>query len=129
MAIAIEYRRLGRLPTCIGNERIRVTADGQVAHSRNVVECAEGQAWSAEWTTSGRLDAPALAALEQDIRGSGLLEMAPQSIDDTAEGGVREELDVTLDERDYHWVVENVPAPALRAVVARLRGVVRSTTR
>ena len=37
--LTLEYRRIGRLPTCIGNERIRIAADGEVSHSRNTVEC------------------------------------------------------------------------------------------
>lgn len=129
MGIGIEYRRTGRLPTCIGNERIRIGEDGQVFHSRNTVECDDGQTWSSDWTAVGRLDAAAMASLADDLRASGILGLAARSTDDTAEGGAREEIDLTIDGRKYHWVVQNAAAPAFRAVVARLWGVVHSLAR
>ena len=88
--MTLEYRRIGRLPTCVGNERIRVTADGGVSHSRNTVECeseAEAQ-WSASWRTAGKLDAAAMARLTQQIIDTGVLGLEPESIV-VAEGGTR----------------------------------------
>lgn len=128
-AVALEYRRIGRLPTCIGNERLRVSDDGRVFHARNTAECAKGQVWSAPWREIGRLDASALASLADDARASGILNEPAAAIDDTAEGGSREELDLTLDGKTFHWVVQNADAPAFRTVVTRLWSVFHSLSR
>src|SRR6476661_1198360 len=111
--MTIVYRRISRLPTCIGNERIRVAGDGEVSHSRNTAECEEGSAgWSAPWRAVGRLDAAAIARLEQQVAGTGVLELESESIDESAEGGTREEMDLAIGERDRHVVVENTDVPA-----------------
>jgi hypothetical protein len=121
--MTVEYRRLGRLPTCIGNERIRVASNGDVAHSRNTVECETDAAWSAPWRLVGRLDAAAVTQLGQQIIDTGILGVEPESIDETAEGGTREEMDIAIDGRDYHFVAENTDRPPFRAVVKLLWGV------
>jgi hypothetical protein len=124
MAPTLEYRRIGQLPTCIGNERIRIAGDGRVSYSRNTVECDEGTAWSAPWRDVGWLDDAALARLREQITGSGLLELPAESIDETAEGGRREEIDLTINERKYHFVVQNVEASPFRTVVKLLWGII-----
>ena len=123
MALVIEYRRIGRLPTCIGNERIRIEGDGRVLHSRNTAECEPGMLWSAPWQTAGTLDVSALARLEQQIVETGVLQLPAQSIDDATEGGKREEIDLVLDGRSYRVVVENTDLPSFRAAVGLLWGV------
>lgn len=127
--LAIEYRRIGQLASCIGNERIRIARDGSVSHSRNFIECEEGKPWSESWHNVGRLDAAAMMQLAQRIVDSGVLELAPESIAEAAEGGKREEMDVTLDEREYHFVVQNADPPAFRTVVTLLWGVMFSLAR
>ena len=121
--MTVEYRRIGRLPTCIGNERIRIAADGEVSHSRNTVECEPDVTWSAPWRPVGRVDAAALARLAQQIIDTGILGLQPESIDETAEGGTREEMDIAIAEREYRFVAENTAPPPLRAVVKLLWGV------
>jgi hypothetical protein len=122
--MSIEYRLISLLPTCVGNERIRIAADGRVSYSRNTVECDEGTAWSAPWRDVGWLDDAALLRLREQITGSGLLELPSESVDETARGGRREEIDLTIDERKYRFVVQHVEAPAFRMVAKLLWGIV-----
>jgi hypothetical protein len=122
--MTVEYRSIGRLPTCVGNERIRIASDGEVSHARNTVECEPGSAWSASWRTAGRLDAGAMARLEREIADTGVLSLNPETIDETAQGGRREELDLVIGDREYHFVAENTDPPPFRAVVQLLWGVV-----
>ena len=121
--MTVEYRSIGRLPTCVGNERIRITGDGEVSHSRNTGECESDAIWSAPWRPVGRLEAAGLMRLTQQIIDTGILGVEPESIDETAEGGTREELDIAIDEREYHFVAENTDPPPFRAVVKLLWGV------
>jgi hypothetical protein len=123
VGITLEYRRIGRLPTCIGNERIRISSDGEVSHSRNTVECESEAEWSASWRTAGRLDATAMARLTQQIIDTGILGLEPESIDESAEGGTREEMEIALGEKEYRFVAENTDPPPFRAVVKLLWGV------
>lgn len=116
----VEYRSIGRLPTCVGNERIRIHSDGEVSHSRNTVECDPGSAWSAPWRSAGRIDAAAMARLSRQIVETGVLGLSPQTIDQQAQGGRREELDLSIDGRDYRFVAENTDPPPFRAVVTLL---------
>jgi hypothetical protein len=121
--MTLEYRRIGRLPTCIGNERIRITGDGEVSHSRNTVECEPGAEWSASWRPVGKLDAAAMARLTQQIIDTRVLESDPESIDETAEGGTRQEMDIAIGEREHHFVAENTDPAPFRAAVRLLWGV------
>jgi hypothetical protein len=118
--LTLEYRRLRRLPTCIGNERIRITREGQLSHSRNVVECETGSDWSAPWRTVGTLDDRAMARLAQEIVDTGILELPLESSDESAEGGSREELDLSIHGRELHFVAENTAPPQLHAVTKLL---------
>jgi len=124
--LAIEYRQISQLPTCIGNERIRISHDGRVWHSRNSMECEAGELWSDAWHSVGQLDAAALTRLRRQILDSGLLELVPQSVAATAEGGTREEMDVAIDDREYHFVVQNTEQPPFREIVSLLWGVMFS---
>ena len=124
MSLTIEYRRIGLLPTCLGNERIRIARDSMVSHARNTVECENGERWSAPWRDIGRLDPTAVTLLEQQIVDTGILGIEPESIDESTEGGTREEMDIAIGEREYHFVAENTAPPPFRAVVKLLWGVV-----
>ncbi len=121
--MTLEYRRIGLLPTCLGNERIRIASDGLVSHARNTVECDSGEPWSAPWRPVGRLDAAAMARLTQQIIDTGVLGLEPESIDESAEGGTREEMEIALGEREYRFVAENTDPPPFRTVVKLLWGV------
>ena len=119
----IEYRLISLLPTCLGNERIRITDDGEVSHSRNTVECERGERWSASWRTVGQLDPAAMAVLTGKVVATGLLDLPADSIDESAQGGKREEIDLTVDGGERHFVVQNTNPPPFRAVVQLLWGV------
>ena len=121
--MTVEYRRIGRLPTCIGNERIRIAADGEVSHSRNTVECESDVTWSAPWRPVGRLDATALTRLAQQIIDTGILGLEPESIDEAAAGGTRQEMDIAVGGREYRFVAQNTDPRPFRAVVKLLWGV------
>jgi len=118
----IEYRRIGLHPTCIGNERIRLEGDGRLYYAKNSRECAEGQRWSDEWRFVGRVGASALAAFLTSINESGVVNLPESTVDASAEGGKREELDVCIDGAVYRCSLENAEHPAFSDVVRRLRG-------
>ena len=118
--MSIEYRLVSLLPTCLGNERIRIAGDGRVSYSRNTAECDEGTMWSAPWRDVGWLDDAALLRLREQITGTGLLELPSESIDEAAQGSRREEIDLTIDQRKYRFVVQNAEAPPFRTVVKLL---------
>jgi hypothetical protein len=124
--LSLEYRMIGLLPTCIGNERIRLEPDGQVYHSRNTRECDDGQLWSSELRPVGRLEVTVVAALLQQIRSSGVLALPAESVAETVEGGKREELDLTLDDAERHFVVQNMYLPAFREAVRALVSTVQA---
>ena len=121
--LVVEYRKIGLLPTCIGNERIRV-AGSRVSYARNTRECEPDERWSDEWRIIGELTADAAAALAAEIRDSGLLRSRPESIDDTAEGGKREEISLTIDDVTYEFVVQNTEHAEFRRAVRALYGAI-----
>jgi hypothetical protein len=129
MALAVEYRRIGQLPTCIGNERIRIAVNGRVDHSRNTAECDPGVQWSTPWRAVGRIDDAAMAQLQRQIIETGVLSLAAEATADSVEGGRREELDLTVDGRERHIVLQNTESPAFRAAVQLLWGVMFSLER
>lgn len=118
--VVIEYQRIGLLPTCLGNERLRILADGVIEHSVNSRECEAGELWSSDWQEAGRLDGTALVRLRAAISDSGLLVLPPAMIDEDVDGGKREELRVSIDGADHCFVAQNSDPPALRAVVRLL---------
>ena len=124
MDLTIEYRRIGLLPTCLGNERIRIAGDGLVSHARNTVECDNGEKWSAPWRPVGTLEAAALTRLTQQVVDTGITGLEPESIDEAADGGTREEMDIVIQDREYHFVAQNTDPPPFRAVVKLLWGAI-----
>jgi hypothetical protein len=118
----IEYRKIGLLATCIGNERIRIDADGSLHHARNRRECEPGGLWSSEWRQVGKLDAGDLEALLRAIRATGLLALPAEMVDEAAEGGRREELLVMIDAVAHRFVVQNSDHPAFRKAVQLIWG-------
>ena len=119
----VEYRRIGLHPTCIGNERIRLEADGRLSYAKNTRECVEGQLWSDELHFLGRIGADALAALIDTIKSSGVIDLPETMVDPSAEGGKREELDLFIDGVMHGRILENTEHPAFSAVVRHLRGI------
>jgi len=123
----VEYRKISQLPTCLGNERLCITSDGRLYHSRNVCECELGELWSDGWHEIGRLGAEVRDQLAQVIFRSGLLELdASCWVDENVEGGKREELDVTIGKRTYHFLVQDNGPPEFRYVVKFLWGILLS---
>lgn len=119
----IEYRKIGLLPTCIGNERIRIDMDGKRYYARNSHECEEGEPWSAEWQQTGVLDVSAMEALLRDIKESGVLTLPVVMTDESVEGGKREELFLWIDAAEHHFVMQNYDSPVFRKVIQLLWGV------
>lgn len=118
----VEYSRIGLHPTCIGNERIRLEADGRLFYAKNTRECAEGQLWSDELHFQGRVGANALAALIDAVKSSGVINLPETMVDPSAEGGKREELELSIDGIMFSRILENIEHPAFSAVVRHLRG-------
>jgi hypothetical protein len=124
--VVLEYQCIGLLATCLGNERIRITADGRVEHSVNTRECEAGQLWNNGWREVGRLDADALERLLHAIRQNGLFALPPTMIEEDVEGGRRDELRVRLDGVEHCFVVQNREVPELRSVVRLIRDALAS---
>lgn len=118
----IEYRRIGLHPTCIGNERIRLEADGRLYWAKNSRECDEGQLWSEPWHCRGRVGAESLAAMVRVIHDSGIAHLPALISDPDVEGGKREELALCLNGVSHDHILENAIHPAFAAVVRHLRG-------
>jgi hypothetical protein len=118
----IEYRKIGLLATCIGNERIRVDAAGRLYHARNSRECDQGELWSSDWRQVGELDSADLDALLRAIRATGVLALPAEIVDEVAEGGRREELMVMIDAEAHRFVVQNSDHPAFRKAVQLIWG-------
>jgi hypothetical protein len=119
----IEYRKIGLLATCIGNERIRIDTNGGLYYSRNSQECEFGELWSDGWKLLGRMDSLAVIKLVRAIRESGLLALSPTMVDEECEGGRREELLLVIDTVDHRYLVQNVDDPSFKKAVRLLWGV------
>ena len=123
----IEYRKIGLLATCIGNERIRLDADGGLYHARNTRECGECELWSDDWRKAGDLDAVDVERLLQEIRESGVLALPAATIDEAAEGGRREELVLRIDGAERRFAVQNCDVPPFRRAVQVLWGALQDS--
>jgi hypothetical protein len=66
------------------------------------------------------MDAAAMARLSRQIIDAGILESSRETVDETAQGGRREELDLTIDGRGYHFVAQNAEVLPFRTVVTLL---------
>lgn len=119
--LVLEYRRIGLHPTCIGNDRIRIAADGALDYARNDRECGPGQQWTGDWQHLGLLDEAGLARIRQVAVAGGVLDLPDAVIDEAVEGGAREELDLWLAGRERHLVVQNAPCPPFQAFARMLR--------
>ena len=75
-----------------------------------------------EYRRIGLLDVAVMAQLRQTIEGNGLLSLPSKMVDETFEGGRREELYLMLDEGEFGFVMQNCEQGAFRATVKLLRG-------
>ena len=122
--VMVEYRKIGQLPTCLGNERIHISMDGRLFYSRNTRDCEEGQLWSDDWQEIGQLEADEAEKLARAITECGLFELETHWVNEDVEGGKREELDVAIGARSSHFVVRNGEPPEFREFVALLWAIV-----
>ncbi|RNF86205.1 hypothetical protein [Montanilutibacter psychrotolerans] len=124
MALELEFRRISLQPGCLGNERMRVGADGALDYSQNLAECVPGQQWNSQWQHLGQLGADELSRLSGAVLDSGLLELEQISVDESVEGGSREELDLRFGDDSWHFVVQNTRPPAFVSVTRVIRQIV-----
>ena len=68
----------------------------------------------------------AMARLTRQIVDTAVLGLDRETIDETAQGGRREQLDLSIDGREHHFVAENTDPPPFRSVVKLLWGVMFS---
>jgi len=115
--LTIEYRKIGQLSTCLGNERVRIDLDGNAFYSRNNVECEGGELWSAPLCPVGRLATESKARLKLELKASGILDMPRLTIDEIAEGGVREELSIKLEGEERCFIIQNKDSLAFKRAV------------
>jgi hypothetical protein len=122
----VEYRQVSKLPTCVGNRRIKVNRDARVYAAVNTTECPRGEQWSAPYPAS---PARTLSDAERRhllglIQSSGFLELAPRYPGDR-DDGFREEIEVTVADRHQSVVVEQRDPPAFTRVRQALLGAAR----
>ena len=116
----IEYHKKNLLPTCLGNERIQIDANGKVFYSRNSRECDEDEVWSDPLTEVSQLNAAQLRKLMAEIKTSGVMKMPVQLIDDTAEGGMREELSIVIDDKKKYFTLQNSDHAGFKKAIRKL---------
>src|SRR5438477_367705 len=117
---SVEFRRITRHPTCLGNERIKVDDHGAVFTATNQAECASGTVWSTPYPAAPRYR---LTSAERDqlghlIQTSGAMSLPPLSTDPNraTTDGYREELDIVLDGRHAAVAVESTEVAAFSRV-------------
>ncbi|MFH7319968.1 hypothetical protein ACHHRT_05055 [Desulfurivibrio sp. D14AmB] len=121
--LSIEYRRLGLLPTCLGNEALRVSGDGEIRHRKNHRECETDQLWSEPWRLIGRLEQEHLADLWQAVAATESL--APltalaEDEEDEEDGGYEELLIVEKESTRRYLMRDFARRPVLAEVARRL---------
>lgn len=121
VVFSVEYRSVTRHPTCLGNHRVKVDAQGRVFQARNDKECTEkGQRWSAPYPAqpARTLSAGELAALAQRVRRAGFFELPAQITDPrkATTGGRVEEIEVQDGERRHQVSADNKSLPAFDEV-------------
>jgi hypothetical protein len=117
---SVEFRRITKHPTCLGNERVKVDDHGAVFTATNQADCAAGNAWSTPYPAAPRYR---LSAAERDqlgrlIQSSGAMTLPALSTDPAkaTSDGYREELDIVLDGRHAVVAVEDTQVAAFSRV-------------
>lgn len=114
--LTVEYRSRGRFPTCRGNERIRVDAQG-VFHQVNDRDCDRADGWSAPYgAPRATLGPDERAKLASVIQTSGVLDLPPETADDARSDGRREELEIDIAGRHVVVAVDRTAVPAFTQV-------------
>lgn len=113
----VEYRSRGRFPTCRGNERIRVDAQGGVFQQVNDRDCDKRDGWSAPYgAPRTTLSTDDRAKLAHVIETSGVLDLPPVTSRDTASDGRREELEIDIAGRHVVVAVDRTAVAAFTQV-------------
>lgn len=117
---SVEFRRITKHPTCLGNERIKVDDQGAVFTATNQTECAPGTAWSTPYPASPRtrLTSVERNQLGQLLQTSGAMGLPALSTDPNkaTTGGYREELDIALGGQRAVVAVEGTEVAAFSKV-------------
>jgi hypothetical protein len=116
--LEIEYRQISKFPTCLGNRRIKIDAEGNVFTAVNQRECASGSKWSDPYPAQPvRTLTPAardqLAAL---VRDSGFLALQPRHEDPGVDDGSIQEIDAVIDGKAHAVSLDNTEQPAFARV-------------
>lgn len=117
----IEYRAVTRHPTCLGNQRVKIDAQGRVFQSRNDKECTEkGQRFSAPYPAqpARTLSAGELAGLARRGRRAGFFDLPAQITDPkkSTTGGQVQEIEVQDGGRRHQVSADNKTLPAFEEV-------------
>ena len=124
---SVEYRLVTRMPTCLGNHRVRIAASGEVYSATNATDCPAGERWSTPFPSdpARRLGGSELGALRHDIEATGVLAMADSTDAGTATDGVIEEIEISRG-RDRTTIkavnVSSGPFVLARAAILRAAG-------
>lgn len=106
-----EYRYIQAM-TCKGNRRVRIDPDGRVFADVATRDCIGGADWNGPWPTEPvrMLSAAELARLRRELLDSGFFEL-PARIEEPAQDGYRDEIDVAIGARRHSVTVQHAPAP------------------
>ena len=92
----VEYRLVTRMPTCLGNHRVRIDPAGAVYSATNATDCSSGERWSTPYPSdpARRLSAAELGALRRAIETSGVIAMPDSTDAGVTTDGVIEEIEI-----------------------------------
>ena len=106
--------------SCRGNQRILVTADGELHAHLQTTDLPRGQHWSGPWPGEPlrRLTPAEHAALARTIEKSGFLTL-PEALVTPGRDGFVDEIEIVHGEHGHAVRVERTPAPPAFAAVRR----------
>ncbi|HET7500447.1 MAG TPA: hypothetical protein VFK02_05570 [Kofleriaceae bacterium] len=118
-SFTIEYRSRTHFPTCRGNQRIKVDAQGGLFAQTNDRDCPTTDGWSAPYGAPRfTLTADERARLARVITDSGVLALPPLTTDPKAAStdGHRDELEIDVSGRHVVVAVDQTTVPAFAQV-------------
>jgi hypothetical protein len=113
-----------RMPTCLGNLRVRIDSGGAVFSATNATECSPGEIWSTPYpdAPTRRLTESERSRLRRAVEASGLLAMPLVTDEGVTLDGVAEEIELGQGtEIRKVRVVNRSPEPFVAARDAILR--------
>lgn len=123
----LEYRQIGRGISCIGNWRVKVTADGTLLHARNTEDCDRGEVWSAPLEPLRQLSESERAALWRLVEAEGILALDAHITDPkraTSDGSM-EQVVVVHEGQEHAVEVVDTRVPAIDRLRSHLAGLIR----